>query len=221
MLDREIFITEDGSSSIFIKGMNEHYHSVHGAIQESMHVYIKNGLDLCEKKMLSILEIGFGTGLNALLTFLESGNKALKIEYHSIEKYPLLPAEYCLLNFGNTLGQKYVDTFLRMHDCEWESNILISSDFILKKIKADLNDWIPTKQYDLIYFDAFAPDKQPDLWTESLFKKMYDTLYVGGILTTYCAKGQVKRNLKAAGFVVDSKPGPPGKREITVAKKEC
>ena len=221
MLDREIFITEDGSTSIFIGGLNEHYHSIHGAIQESMHVYIKNGLYLCKKNTLSILEIGFGTGLNALLTFLETGNKSFKIDYHSIEKYPLLPAEYCLLNFKNSLGEKYVETFLRMHECGWENEIKISSEFILKKIKADLNDWIPTKQYDLIYFDAFAPDKQPDLWTESMFRKMYDTLNNGGILTTYCAKGQVKRNMKAAGFIIESKPGPPGKREITVAKKEC
>jgi tRNA U34 5-methylaminomethyl-2-thiouridine-forming methyltransferase MnmC len=219
MFERRIIATEDGSSSMYVEGLNEQYHSIHGAVQESMHVFIKYGLDLCEQKSVSILEIGFGTGLNAFLTLVEAKKKGLKVIYHSIEKYPLQIHEYSQLQFGNAFAADKNALFLKLHDCEWESAVAISPDFTLTKTNVDLEDWNPTQKYDLIYFDAFAPDKQPNLWTESIFKKLYDSLNDGGILSTYCAKGQVKRNLKAAGFTIEPKPGPIGKREITVAKK--
>jgi len=217
MFERRIVSTEDGSSSIYVEGLNEHYHSTHGAVQESMHVFIKYGLELCEKKSISILEIGFGTGLNALLTAILAKEKNLNVQFHTLEKYPLQSQEYLLLNYGEEFKEE--NLFLNIHKCEWECDIEISREFTFKKINVDLEFWNPSNKYDVIYFDAFAPDKQPNLWTETIFKKLYDCLNEVGILSTYCAKGQVKRNLKAAGFVVEPKPGPIGKREITVAIK--
>ena len=219
MFERTIITTEDGSQSIYVEGMNEHYHSTHGALQESLHIFINNGLKLCTKKSVSILEIGLGTGLNVLVTLKDAMSSGLHIHFHSLEKYPLVADEYSKLHFDSLLGEETDDYLKTIHTSEWDCDVKVLPDFILHKTLIDLLDWQPSHCYDVVYFDAFAPDKQPDLWTEKVFRKIYLAMNDGGVLSTYCAKGQVKRNLKAAGFIIESKPGPPGKREITVARK--
>ena len=219
MFERKLLVTEDGSHSIYVEGLDEHYHSIHGALQESQHVFIKNGLNCCDKKSLSILEIGFGTGLNALLTMLEAQKNGLNISYQTLEKYPLQANEYFGLNFEKSLDLQNGLCLQELHNCVWENDIQITQNFTLHKTQTDLKQWLPNKMYDLIYFDAFAPEKQPNLWSEAIFKKLFDAMNPFGILSTYCAKGQVRRNMIAAGFSVARVPGPPGKREMMVARK--
>jgi len=219
MFERKLLVTEDGSHSIYVEGLDEHYHSIHGALQESQHVFIKNGLNCCDKITLSILEIGFGTGLNALLTLLEAKKNEFIISYQTLEKYPLQANEYSELNFENSLGLQNSHILQELHNCIWGNDVQISQNFTLHKTQTDLEQWQPNKMYDLIYFDAFAPDKQPNLWTEAIFKKLFDAMNSNGFLSTYCAKGQVRRNMIAAGFSVARVPGPPGKREMMIARK--
>ena len=219
MFERKILFTEDGSQSIYVEELNEHYHSIHGAMQESQHIFINHGLKLCNKRSLSILEIGFGTGLNALLTLLKADSNALQIDYHSLEKYPLQAEEYSQLNFGEIDGKPSDLLLHQLHECLWEQDVVISHNFTIRKSLVDLVEWQPTRNYDLVYFDAFAPDKQPQLWTEQIFSTIFHSMNDGGILSTYCAKGQVRRNMKAVGFSIEKKPGPIGKREITLALK--
>jgi tRNA U34 5-methylaminomethyl-2-thiouridine-forming methyltransferase MnmC len=219
-LPRQLVITSDGSHTIFIPSLNEHYHSIHGAIQESEHVFIQSGLAIFTgKNPIRILEIGFGTGLNALLTLKFASQKNLQIEYTSIEKYPLLSNEYDLLNHGKELGSDWEKPFANLHDCPWEKEIEIGTNFILTKQNKDLKAIEFKDVFDLIFFDAFGPNIQPDLWCEEVFQSMYWALHFGGILVTYSAKGQVRRNLQAAGFTVERIPGPPGKREMLRATK--
>lgn len=211
----KVIKTEDGSYSIYNEELDETYHSIHGALQESNHVFIKNGLGLMDKKNISILEVGLGTGLNVALTCIEAAKRGLTIRYTAVEPYPLSEemVEKVAKGYPNEIADLQIE-------------IAKTEDGKCKNIKADFNFiWhliqIQTfnfsDKYDLIYFDAFAPDKQPDMWTPELFRKMYDVLNPDGILTTYCAKGAVKRNLKLAGFTIKSVEGPPGKREMTVA----
>mgnify|MGYP006098589015 CR=1 FL=1 len=214
----EIITTEDGSSSIINKNLNECYHSTSGAINESKHIFIENGLLACKKKVLNTLEVGFGTGLNALLTQIICDKNKTINNYHSIENLPILSKDYLALNYCKQLNIKD-DNFIKMHNSSWGEKITISKYFSLLKINIDLQTFNPTTKYDLIYFDAFSPNKQPELWTYNIFKKLYKNLNNNGILITYCAKGAFKRTLKEIGFEVSSIDGPIGKREITQAKK--
>ena len=213
-------ITKDGSSSFLNTELNEHYHSTHGAVQESTHVYIEAGLSyFAEKhsqKLISILEIGFGTGLNALLSIQFAEKYNLKINYDSIEAFPLSSENYLKLNYSSIIDLKNGEKlFKKLHECDWDMPIEINDSFQLIKLGTSLECFVPYKKYDVIYFDAFAPNVQPELWTRGIFEKMFALLNENGILVTYCAKGEVKRNMKAAGFTVEGLPGPIGKREMT------
>ena len=213
--------TEDGSHTLYVKELDETYHSSHGAIQESNHIFIKAGFDYVlgnhpDLPQVNILEFGFGTGLNALLTAKRSLSEGKAI-YETLEKYPLSKEITQELNYGKILGDGTL--FKKIHSAEWEKEIEIMSSFSIKKIKVDFRDFSTSNKYHLIYFDAFAPSKQPQLWEKSIFEKCLELLASGGVLVTYSAKGQFKRDLKAIGFEVESLPGPPGKFEITRAIK--
>lgn len=231
MLSREIIVTEDGSTTIFIPEWNESYHSKHGAIQEAYHVFIRNGLDFFSKKNeISLLEIGFGTGLNALITYCETLNSNQKINYTGIEKFPVSIDEFFHLNYTKALldfntdlkvsSESLEQYYQKLMEADWAAFVPISNQFYLKKIQADFLKFdYPKNEFDLIYFDAFGARVQPELWTEELFEKLYKSLKKDGILTTYSAKGSVRRALISVGFQVEKKPGPPGKREMLVAIK--
>ena len=225
---RTIIKTADGSHSLFVKELNEHYHSIHGAIQESKHVFIEAGLnpllsDLIDPNTqapLQILEIGLGTGLNALLTCIEAEKTRQNIFYSAIEAYPVTSDLVDQLNYPALLeAQKYLSVFNAIHTAEWEKAIPLSGQFILYKINNTIQETVLEKKFNLIYFDAFGPAVQPEMWTEEVFTKLYEAAEVGGILVTYCAKGEVKRTLQKVGFTVESLKGPPGKREMIRARK--
>lgn len=217
----EFKITEDGSHTLYVEALDETYHSKHGAIQEGLHVFINAGLNYLNQPKIRVLEIGFGTGLNTFLTLLESRNKNIEIEYTALEKFPLDIEMIKGLNYNNVLSSNLedVEMFNLMHQIEWEGSKKISQHFYLNKINVDLTNYQTDEIFDIIYFDAFGPQVQPEMWTTPVFEKMYEVLSKGGILVTYCAKGSVKRALKEVGFRVDSLPGPPGKREMTRAVK--
>lgn len=224
-MKRELIITGDGSHSISVPEMNVTYHSVYGAIQESMHVFIKAGLR--DSGLFDfvgvhrVLEIGFGTGLNALLTLIEADKHKNRIYYTGIELYPLANAEIDELNYCEQLNQPdYKQRLEKMHQCAWEEMIEISPYFRLTKTKCDLADYSTEDPYSIIYFDAFAPKAQPELWTKKIFEKLYALLIAGGVLVTYCSKGDVRRAMIAAGFKVEKLPGPKGKREMIRARKD-
>ena len=219
-MQREIHITSDGSTTIHLLDWDENYHSKHGAIQEAKHVFIKNGLTLFDNRAISILEIGFGTGLNAFITFLESKNKQQPINYVGIEAYPISPDELAAMNFPAELKAQDHDSFFQlMHACSWEQETAISKDFCLTKRKQLIETIEDLEQFDLIYFDAFGFRVQPELWTVAVFSRMYNALKPGGILVTYAARGVVKRNMMQVGFKVEKLEGPPGKREMFRARK--
>ena len=217
-MNNSIILTDDGSNSLFNNDINESYHSKHGAINESQHIFINYGLQYICKKEIKIFEVGFGTGLNALLSFLYSKNKKIRIDYQTIEKFPLEKSDYSTLNFSELLNIKK-NIFTNLHKSKWESKSEISDLFSITKYAKDLNNFNHKCYYDLIYFDAFSPEKQPELWSENIFKSLYNNLNYNGILITYCAKGAIKRKLKKIGFQVFALPGPNGKREITQARK--
>lgn len=221
--ERRIVKTDDGSHSLELVGKGEHYHSTFGAVQESRHVFIQKGLLILPSKEapVKILEVGFGTGLNALLTLIESQRLGTPIQYYTLEPFPLLKEEFEALNYPDILGQgKYAEHYLSFHQCPWEREIEISSGFSFFKTKDGLNEAnLPFSFFDLVYYDAFGPDTQPELWEEAVFQKVFAAMRPGGTLVTYSAKGVVRRALKACGFNVESLPGPPGKREMTRAVK--
>jgi tRNA U34 5-methylaminomethyl-2-thiouridine-forming methyltransferase MnmC len=206
--------TSDGSHTIFVPEMNEHYHSIHGAVLESELVYIKNGLMFCGKNPLNIFEVGFGTGLNAVLSAIFAFDNKRTVHYTTIEKNPLSKSVIKELNHWRFAGQKGRQVFDSIHNTKWGSFGKITEYFYLKKIKCDLITDSFEGKYDLIYFDAFGPDKQPEMWTGSIFKKISGITVPGGIFVTYSAKGEVKRLLKANGFKVGTLQGPAGKREM-------
>jgi tRNA U34 5-methylaminomethyl-2-thiouridine-forming methyltransferase MnmC len=212
-------LTEDGSHTILVPEMGEHYHSVHGAIQESRHIFINHGYHRTRFQPLRILEVGFGTGLNAFLTLLESNAVGRIVHYESWEAYPIPSPEAQLLNYPAQL-QANPSVFRDLHDAEWGKEVWLTDQFRLTKIEGDIRQFSSDKQYDLIYFDAFGPDFQPELWVTEVFSDLATRLATGAILVTYSAKGQIRRNLREAGFLVEKAPGPPGKREITVAIKK-
>ncbi len=219
-MKREIITTADGSKTIQLVDWNEQYHSKHGAIQEVYHVFIKSGLELFSGQNLAILEIGFGTGLNALITYLEAPKLNLNIYYKGVEAYPVKSEEIKELGYCTALNEdKLLPDFEKMHDTAWEKDSAISETFILRKQQKDFKEIKESHAFDLIYFDAFGARVQPELWTEDIFKVMYAALKTQGVLVTYSAKGSVRRAMQAVGFEVERLPGPPGKREMLRATK--
>jgi len=217
----KVILTEDNSHSIYLAELDETYHSMHGAIQESKHVFIDAGLNYWLGKHpnlpgVKILEFGFGTGLNALLTSFNI-DVSIKVDYHTLEKFPLTKEITQSLNYGEILNKSEV--YAKMHNANWNESQSILPNFSIKKLETDFKDYISDETFDIIYFDAFAPSKQPELWTKSIFEHCYQFLNKGGVLVTYSAKGQLKRDLKSIGFEVEPLPGPPGKFEITRAVK--
>lgn len=217
----EIVNTADGSHTVYVPEMNEHYHSIHGAVQESLFIFINNGFDVCLADPVNILEIGFGTGLNAFLTAVKCLDDKRRVNYTSVEKYPLPVNITDSLNYYTFTGKNTKKMFRRIHSSPWNSDVNICNNFILKKIESDVTQFLPEGIYDLIYFDAFGPDKQPEMWSIEVFKKIASLTRENGIFVTYSAKGQVKRNLRECGFEVSLLPGPPGKRQIIRADKKA
>lgn len=219
-LKREIIKTSDGSTTIRLPEWDECYHSKHGAIQEAQHVFIKNGFSLFGTKDVSIMEIGFGTGLNAFITFLEAQQTNQSIAYVGVEAYPLAVKEAMLMNYVKELqADSQSDVFENMHVSEWEKDIAISENFTLTKRKQFFDAIDDVARFDLIYFDAFGYRVQPELWRTEIFQKMYNALKPNSILVTYAARGVVKRSMIEAGFSVEKLAGPPGKREMFRATK--
>jgi tRNA U34 5-methylaminomethyl-2-thiouridine-forming methyltransferase MnmC len=219
----EVIITKDGSSSLFVPSLDETYHSRHGAITESVHVYIQHGLyERVESANLStvdIFEVGFGTGLNTLLTILACLKRDITLNYTTIEPFPLDKATLDKLNYHSLLSQPEAnDWFNWLHNTEWDQ-IHSRGKISFIKTKDRLETFHTEKKFEIVYFDAFAPEKQPELWKPEIYKKIYSMMNESGVLTTYCAKGQVKRDLLMAGFMVENLPGPPGKREIIRATR--
>lgn len=219
-MKREIITTGDGSKTIQLTDWEEQYHSKHGAVQEAYHVFIKHGLDLFQNRSLGILEIGFGTGLNAFITLLESQKRNLTINYCGIEGFPVLWEEANQLDYPlklEVLDSKPI--FELMHTSSWEKEIEIASNFTLIKKSKDFKDIDEHEMFDLIYFDAFGARVQPELWTVTIFEKMFNALKSEGYLVTYAAKGSVRRAMLEVGFLIERLPGPPGKREMLRARK--
>lgn len=219
----EIITTEDASHTLYSPMYNETYHSKHGAIQESMHVFIKHGLEyvLTQKNNVKIFEMGLGTGLNAILSLQTAREHNAKIEYHGLEKHPI-PEEiaFKLNYFSNTNDYYLHNKYIELHSSPWNEKVPLAENFHLVKYEDDMQHFdFQDNFYDLVYQDAFAPAIQPDLWNEETVRKMFAMLKTGGVLVTYSAQGQFKRNLKSAGFEVERLPGPIGKREMTRAVK--
>lgn len=224
-MEQEVKIesTADGSHTLFVPSLNEHYHSVNGAKQESDHIYIKAGLLHSLKDDIKILEIGFGTGLNAYLSLQVTQNTAKRIDYTSLELYPLSMDIVGQLNYVESGEPEDKEYFTQLHACDWGKRNEITSSFYLTKIQTDFSKldfplYLDTT-FDVIYFDAFAPEKQSEMWSQRIFDTLYTLTNKEGILTTYCAKGVVRRMLLQAGYNVERLAGPPGKREILRATK--
>jgi tRNA U34 5-methylaminomethyl-2-thiouridine-forming methyltransferase MnmC len=216
----KIVRTHDGSNTLIHKSINEHYHSIHGAEQEGRHVFIQNGLELVSNKSeIKVFEMGFGTGLNALLAHEFATKHQIKMTYYSIEAYPLSVDEASQLDYDNLI--KDASVFKKLHEAAWNEHVAVSAQFSLHKIEGFLEktSLALLEPIDVIFYDAFAPSAQAFLWEPDILQKMYDLLAPEGLLSTYCAKGQFKRNLKAVGFEVKAAPGPPGKREMTIGHK--
>jgi tRNA U34 5-methylaminomethyl-2-thiouridine-forming methyltransferase MnmC len=245
-MHKEIILTEDGSHTLRVEELDECYHSIHGAAQESMHIFVNEGLraflngheyTACTRRAfrvsghervnpaerdrhdIKVLEIGFGTGLNAFLTLLEVEKLKLGVHYTALELYPLSADDALQLNYPETLCEDR-GLFEKIHHSSWEEDNDISPFFTLHKIKADFTRYDLPGKYDVVYFDAFSPEKQPDMWSEAGFRKIYEHVGDGAVMTTYCAKGAVRRAMQSAGFVMERLPGPPGKREILRARNE-
>ena len=212
--------TADGSYTLYVPELDEHYHSVKGALTESQHIFIDMGLKHSSITAPHILEIGLGTGLNCVLTLLEAKESQRHVYYTGIERYPLNEEIIRKLNYPSIIGKECEEDYFAIHQAPWEEDVCLSPWFTLHKMKGDFTHYSFEQKYDIIYFDAFAPEKQPEMWEQSLFDNLYQVLNEGGILTTYCAKGVVRRMLQTAGFKVERLPGPPGgKREILRAIK--
>lgn len=219
-MKREIVATNDGSTTIYIPDMDENYHSTHGAIQEALHVFIENGLKTINKKNISVFELGFGTGLNALLSLQFAKENSRNIFYHGIEAFPVEKQLIDSLNYVDLTGANFQSEFDTLHHSAWLKKNQISSNFEILKTQSKIEDFeLGREKYDIIYFDAFGFRAQPEMWKMSILQKMYNLLNRGGVMVTYAARGQFKRDLKFLGFEVESLPGPPGKREMTRAIK--
>ncbi len=220
-MERKIIKTSDGSSSVYLPEWDENYHSKHGAIQEAYHVFIKNGLDLFEDgSRLSILEMGYGTGLNCFISYLEAVKRKVKVDYIGLEGYPLDVDIIKNLNHLEQLhAEEATEVYSRIISSKWGKKVEIDQSFKLTKLEIMFEDFEEHQIANLIYFDAFGARVQPELWTETMFKKMYVALVGGGVLVTYAAKGSVRRAMQAVGFEVERLPGPPGKREMLRGRK--
>jgi tRNA U34 5-methylaminomethyl-2-thiouridine-forming methyltransferase MnmC len=212
--------TIDGSDTLYSIEMNESYHSLNGAVQESKHIFIEAGLHQIKKQDIRIFEVGFGTGLNALLTWEDALKNNLNIKYDAIELFSVSNTTIKSLNYQMFVPDLSADAFLDLHKAPWNTQQMLESNcFYLNKIKGDFTAFNFTNKYDLVYFDAFAPDKQPQMWEENLFHKIFDALNDNGIIVTYSAKGEIRRRLLRCGFKVERIPGPPRKREMLRAIK--
>lgn len=219
-MKREIITTNDGSTTIHLPELNESYHSKHGAIQEAYHVFIKNGLSLFEGKSVSILEIGFGTGLNSFITYLEAKKSNQAIDYVGVEAYPVAVEEALQMNYVKELNaNQEAAIFKSMHEADWEEKVAISDDFSLTKRQQLFQDINDEDAYNLIYFDAFGFRVQPELWSLEVFQKMYNALKINGVIVTYACRSSIKNAMIECGFKVEKLPGAPGKREMLRAKK--
>ncbi|PTX59535.1 tRNA U34 5-methylaminomethyl-2-thiouridine-forming methyltransferase MnmC [Kordia periserrulae] len=224
-MKRKIITTKDGSTTIHLEEWNEQYHSTHGAIQEAAHVFINTGLHHLQNTFnpaqIHILEMGFGTGLNAFMTFLEAEKHNFSINYVGVEAYPVASAELSQLNYIRELqAENHAETFHNMHSCDWEKLVQLSENFKLTKRQQFFEQIDDKEAFNLIYFDAFGARVQPELWTATIFQKMYNALKNNGVLVTYAAKGSVRRAMQEVGFKVERLPGPPGKREMLRATKQ-
>ena len=220
--DISLVFSKDGSHTLLNTSLNETYHSRNGALQESIHVYIKNGLLIFkELETVTVLEVGFGTGLNALLTWNKAEELKLHVEYHTLEPFPISSEITSQLNYPSLMEEpKSAERFKRLHDAVWEEEIVLSEYFTIYKSKSTLEEKVlPENTFNVCYFDAFAPNHQDDIWSEENFKKIFDSLNKGGILTTYCAQSVFKRTLRAAGFTVEALEGPKWKKEMTWGRK--
>lgn len=220
-MERKIITTADGSNSIAVPDLKVTYRSVHGAIQESRYVFIEAGLSyaIANATMppLKVFEMGLGTGLNAFLTAIQAQGQKINIEYTAIELFPIELEEALLLNYPVDLG--HAELFYHIHQSKWNESIAINEYFTLQKVRIELQSFSSSEHFNLVYFDAFAPAAQPELWTKEIFEKLFFMLEPEGVLVTYCSKGDVRRAMMAAGFTVKKMPGPPGKREILRAIK--
>lgn len=223
-MERKIIITEDGSTTIHIPEWNEQYHSTHGAIQEAKHVYLEHGLayfcaseGYIKQSQISILEIGFGTGLNAFLTAIKAKELNLNCNYVGVEGFPISNEELKALNYSEEIKEENI--FNAIHESEWESECTISENFNLKKQQKQFSEIEDLSKFNVIYFDAFGPRVQPELWTEVIFKSMYEAMKPKGVLVTYCAQGHARRAMISVGFKVEKVKGPPGKRHMLRAVK--
>lgn len=219
ILKREIIQTKDGSTTIYLPEWQESYHSKHGAVQEAYHVFIKNGFSLFQRKPISVLEIGFGTGLNAFITCLEAVRSQQPVNYVGVEAYPIAVDEAIQMNYASSISPESESLFKQLHVADWEKPTLIKSVFTLTKRKQFFQDIQDNGQYDLVYFDAFGFRVQPELWTEEIFALMYQAMKPGGVLVTYACRSVIKNAMIAVGFKVEKLPGAPGKREMLRALK--
>ena len=220
----QLITTSDGSHSLYVPALNETYHSSHGALQESQHVFIKAGLSAWltehpEAKEVRILEVGFGTGLNALLSLREAQTQSIQMLYTSLEPYPIEATTAAELNYGQLLGTEWEAPFGELLNAAWQEPVALSTYFTLHKQLIKLENFVSESEYDLIFFDAFAPNKQAELWEQGPLQACFDMTATGGLLVTYCAQGQFKRNLQAAGYNIERLPGPPGKKEMTRGRR--
>jgi tRNA U34 5-methylaminomethyl-2-thiouridine-forming methyltransferase MnmC len=223
-MKKEIIVTKDGSHSICIPELNVTYHSIHGAIQESKHVFIEAGLNYLlnqfANERIYILEVGFGTGLNALLTAIKVEESETNIYYVALEPFPIRIKEVNALNYCEQLKRKDLqEDFRKMHKCEWNKSLAVTENIVMHKSNYVLQNFVSSLKFDIIYYDVFAPDVQPELWTKEIFENLFSMLSENGILVTYCSKGDVRRAMTAAGFKVEKLKGPPGKREMSRAVK--
>ena len=216
----KLICTEDGSHSLYVKELDEHYHSVHGAVTESEHVFIEAGLKAVPGDHIDIFEMGFGTGLNAFLTLIEIRGSGKTVHYTGLEKYPLEPDTLESLNYASFSPKNLGKFFNALHRAPWNKKTEINFEFILEKIDGDIRNLDFLNQFDLVYFDAFSPDKQPELWTTGIFIRIFRSMKSGSILTTYSSKGQIRRNMAEAGFRVEKLPGPLKKHDMTRAWKD-
>jgi tRNA U34 5-methylaminomethyl-2-thiouridine-forming methyltransferase MnmC len=219
-MQTEIKITEDGSATLYVPELREHYHSTFGAVQEAMHVFIAAGLQLFKTNNPSVFEIGFGTGLNTLLTLLQV-NQFESIHYSAVELFPVEIEKIDSLFYPSflKLDEEHRNQFSAIHSAPWDQAVEINPKFILTKYKASMLDFQFSSKCDIVYFDAFSPAVQPELWHSTVFQKIRNAMNPGGILVTYCAKGEVRRILQTCGFKVERIPGPPGKREMIRATR--
>jgi len=222
-MEKRFLITADGSHTIFLPELNETYHSTHGAMRESQHVFVDKGLNFVVqsgKRIINIFEVGFGTGLNALLSQLYAEQYQIKVKYQSIEAYPLDLEEISKLNYADQIQGDHVKIkYTKLHESPWNKWVALSENFQLKKTKDFIQNIDLDQPFEVCYFDAFAPSKQAEMWEMPILAKMHGMLKKGGVFVTYCARGQLKRDLNKLGFEVQSLPGPPGKKEMVRAIK--